>query len=176
MYLLTIHLHYSIFTHTHSTPTYTHTYTHTHTSTHLHTHTHSLSLSHSLSLACTPRPLLPGDSEIDQLQRIFSLLGTPTTRIWPDVSSLSVFAPPPRHHHSSSSSGSSSSGAGSEEPPYRLNLTQEQRRHPFSNLQAMFPCPAKIGERGLECLDSLLTFDPKQRTTVRTWHASRSSC
>lgn len=31
------------------------------------------------------RPLLPGDSEIDQLHRVFRELGTPTRQSWPGV-------------------------------------------------------------------------------------------
>jgi len=36
----------------------------------------------------TRKPLFPGDSEIDQLFRIFRILGTPTEANWPGVSSL----------------------------------------------------------------------------------------
>ena len=36
----------------------------------------------------TRKPLFPGDSEIDQLFRIFRILGTPTDQEWPGVSSL----------------------------------------------------------------------------------------
>jgi len=36
----------------------------------------------------TRKPLFPGDSEIDQLFRIFRILGTPTEQTWPGVSSL----------------------------------------------------------------------------------------
>jgi len=36
----------------------------------------------------TRKPLFPGDSEIDQLFRIFRILGTPTEKNWPGVSSL----------------------------------------------------------------------------------------
>jgi cyclin-dependent kinase 2 len=39
------------------------------------------------------RPLFPGDSEIDQLFRIFRSLGTPTEEGWPGVSSLPDFKP-----------------------------------------------------------------------------------
>ncbi len=31
------------------------------------------------------RPLLPGDSEIDQQFRIFKAFGTPTTTVWPSL-------------------------------------------------------------------------------------------
>lgn len=46
------------------------------------------------SIACifvemaTGRPLFPGDSEIDELFRIFRVLGTPNDDIWPGVSAL----------------------------------------------------------------------------------------
>lgn len=39
------------------------------------------------------RPLFPGDSEIDQLFRIFRSLGTPTESSWPGVSSLQDYKP-----------------------------------------------------------------------------------
>jgi len=41
----------------------------------------------------TRRPLFPGDSEIDQLFRIFRSLGTPTDESWPGVSSLPDYKP-----------------------------------------------------------------------------------
>ncbi|XP_058058343.1 cyclin-dependent kinase 2 [Anopheles bellator] len=37
------------------------------------------------------RPLFPGDSEIDQLYKIFRQLGTPTENIWPGVSHLADY-------------------------------------------------------------------------------------
>jgi serine/threonine protein kinase len=36
----------------------------------------------------TKRPLFPGDSEIDQLFKIFRLLGTPNEEVWPGVTQL----------------------------------------------------------------------------------------
>jgi serine/threonine protein kinase len=36
----------------------------------------------------TKRPLFPGDSEIDQLYKIFRQLGTPTEHVWPGVTHL----------------------------------------------------------------------------------------
>ncbi|XP_060871784.1 cyclin-dependent kinase 2-like isoform X1 [Metopolophium dirhodum] len=41
----------------------------------------------------TLRPLFPGDSEIDQLFRIFRTLGTPTDVTWPGVDQLPDFKP-----------------------------------------------------------------------------------
>lgn len=37
------------------------------------------------------RPMFPGDSEIDQLFRIFRVLGTPTEDTWPGVSQFSDY-------------------------------------------------------------------------------------
>eukprot|EP01047_Picozoa_sp_COSAG01_P046712 COSAG01_NODE_4407_length_5056_cov_4.859794_7_plen_115_part_00 len=39
------------------------------------------------------QPLYPGDSEIDELFKIFRTLGTPTEAIWPGVSKLPDFKP-----------------------------------------------------------------------------------
>jgi len=41
----------------------------------------------------TKRPLFPGDSEIDQLFRIFRVLGTPTEDIWQGCTTLPDFKP-----------------------------------------------------------------------------------
>ncbi|ODQ83001.1 hypothetical protein BABINDRAFT_159479 [Babjeviella inositovora NRRL Y-12698] len=39
------------------------------------------------------KPLFPGDSEIDEIFRIFRIMGTPTEEIWPDVNYLPDFKP-----------------------------------------------------------------------------------
>ncbi|KAH3686408.1 hypothetical protein WICPIJ_002587 [Wickerhamomyces pijperi] len=39
------------------------------------------------------KPLFAGDSEIDQIFRIFRILGTPTPEVWPDVAYLPDFKP-----------------------------------------------------------------------------------
>lgn len=41
----------------------------------------------------TKRPLFPGDSEIDELFRIFRTLGTPDETLWPGVSKLPDYKP-----------------------------------------------------------------------------------
>lgn len=41
----------------------------------------------------TKEPLFPGDSEIDQLYKIFAILGTPSEEVWPGVSKLQDFSP-----------------------------------------------------------------------------------
>lgn len=40
---------------------------------------------------CTRKPLFPGDSEIDEIFKIFRLLGTPTENEWPGVTSFPDF-------------------------------------------------------------------------------------
>ncbi len=39
------------------------------------------------------KPLFPGDSEIDEIFRIFRIMGTPTDEIWPDITYLPDFKP-----------------------------------------------------------------------------------
>jgi serine/threonine protein kinase len=41
----------------------------------------------------TRRPLFPGDSEIDELFKIFRVLGTPTEETWPNVVNLPDYKP-----------------------------------------------------------------------------------
>ena len=41
-----------------------------------------------LAEMCTKRPLFPGDSEVDELFRIFRVLGTPNEQVWPGVTTL----------------------------------------------------------------------------------------
>ncbi|CAG9943718.1 unnamed protein product [Clonostachys rosea f. rosea IK726] len=40
---------------------------------------------------CTRKPLFPGDSEIDEIFKIFRVLGTPTEDVWPGVTSYPDF-------------------------------------------------------------------------------------
>ncbi|KAL4771504.1 cyclin-dependent kinase 1 [Aspergillus spinulosporus] len=42
---------------------------------------------------CTRKPLFPGDSEIDEIFKIFRILGTPDETIWPGVTSFPDFKP-----------------------------------------------------------------------------------
>ncbi|KAJ8607052.1 hypothetical protein MRB53_040561 [Persea americana] len=42
---------------------------------------------------CTRKPLFPGDSEIDEIFKIFRILGTPTETDWPGVTSFPDFKP-----------------------------------------------------------------------------------
>ncbi len=55
---------------------------------------------HPLFSQATKRALFPGDSEIDQLFRIFRTLGTPDENSWPGVTNLPDFKPCfPRYIH-----------------------------------------------------------------------------
>ncbi|KAF2434370.1 cell division control protein 2 [Tothia fuscella] len=42
---------------------------------------------------CTRKPLFPGDSEIDEIFKIFRILGTPTEEDWPGVTTFPDFKP-----------------------------------------------------------------------------------
>jgi len=41
----------------------------------------------------TRQPLFPGDSEIDELYKIFKIMGTPTEELWPGVTNLPYWKP-----------------------------------------------------------------------------------
>lgn len=45
---------------------------------------------------CTGKPLFPGKTEMDQIVKIFSVLGTPTEDDWPAVTSIPNFERPVR--------------------------------------------------------------------------------
>ena len=48
----------------------------------------SLSMTTLQARSHSRRPLFPGDSEIDEIFRIFRVLGTPTEAMWPGVTAL----------------------------------------------------------------------------------------
>jgi cell division cycle 2-like protein len=79
-------------------------------------------------------PLFPGKSEVDELNKIFKLLGTPSERIWP----------------------------GYKELPGVKSMKFVD--FPVSQLRHKFP-ERMLSDGGLDLLKSLLTYDPKQRTT-----------
>lgn len=78
-------------------------------------------------------PLLPGKSEIEQLNKIFSLLGTPNDKIWPEFKSL----------------------------PLAKNLGKFVEK-PHSQLRNKFQ-KVELSEKGLDLLKSLLIYDPNSR-------------
>lgn len=85
----------------------------------------------------TMKPLFPGKSEIDQINRIFKELGTPSNKIWP--------GPP----------------AYSELPQVKkMNIAD----HPYSILRNRFG--TNFTDVGYDLLNRLLTYDPKKRITA----------
>jgi len=86
------------------------------------------------------RPLFPGDSEIDELFRIFRVRGTPTDECWPGVASLPNFkAEFPKWH------------------PQRLDCAVPELAR-----EATCGCP-----EALDLLTLCLTYTPSHRITCR---------
>jgi len=88
-------------------------------------------------------PLLPGKGELDQIDKIFKLLGVPTESSWPGVSELPHmrkvnFKPQPFNH-----------------------LKEKFRRgHSFTSETA-------LSDAGLDLLTSMLCLDPNKRITAK---------
>ncbi|KAG8471231.1 hypothetical protein KFE25_009652 [Diacronema lutheri] len=89
------------------------------------------------------KPLLPGQGDIDQIERTFKLLGTPNDTIWPGYSQL---------------------------PNVQKG---RWRTYPYNRLRDTFckPSfaggPAPLTDRGLELLNAMLTYDPERRISAR---------
>ncbi|KAM7357307.1 cyclin dependent kinase 11B pitslre isoform 3-T6 [Cochliomyia hominivorax] len=84
-------------------------------------------------------PLFPGKSEVDELNRIFKELGTPNEKIWPGYNQL---------------------------PAVKNMLSQNSQfaDYPVSSLKKHFA--DKTSESGIDLLQGLLTYDPKQRLSA----------
>ena len=80
-------------------------------------------------------PLFPGKSEIEELNKIFSLLGTPNDKIWPDFKTLPL---------------AKTLGKFVEKP-------HSQLRNRFQKVE--------LSEKGLDLMKRFLTYDPKNRIT-----------
>ena len=85
-------------------------------------------------------PLFPGKDELDQIKVIFSVLGSPTKRIWPEVEMLDLVL----------------SGA--------INLRRDQEKYPYNNLHLKFP---RLSKEGLELLTFLLAYNPDNRISAK---------
>jgi len=88
----------------------------------------------------TKKPLFPGDSEIDQLFRIFRLLGTPNEAIWPGVTHLQDF-------NSSFPNWDAPTG--------------------FANILPDLKASGSLCEEGWHLMNDLLQYDPERRITAR---------
>lgn len=104
------------------------------------------------------KPLLPGTSEIHQVDLIVQLLGTPSESIWP-VSACRCPRPPPCRR------------PGLCSPCFPQGFSQlplvgqySLRRQPYNNLKHKFPW---LSEAGLRLLNLLFMYDPKKRATAR---------
>ncbi|CAH8325581.1 unnamed protein product [Eruca vesicaria subsp. sativa] len=86
------------------------------------------------------KPLFPGKTELDQLQKIFAVLGTPNESIWPGFSSLP--------------------NAKAKFPTQSYNLLRKK----FPAIS--FVGGQILSERGFDLLNGLLALDPEKRLTV----------
>ena len=99
------------------------------------------------------RPLFQGDSEIDQLFRIFRVLRTPTEDLWPGVTQL---------------------------PDFKVlawgTLSRSRRKLIVIFFQASFPnwqtmglknSMKKIEPAGLDLLEQMLVYDPAKRISAK---------
>jgi len=86
-------------------------------------------------------PLLPGRSELDQIDRMFKLLGTPNERVWPDFPNMPIVR--------------------------KARFVQQ----PYNFLRNHFPAftpdgrPA-LSDAGFDLLNRLLAYDPSRRITA----------
>jgi len=100
-------------------------------------------------------PLFPGDSEIDELYKIFRTCGTPTEETWPGVSALpnwpqALTSPPPN------APAATTVGAFPNWPRRRLGpILSQHPRHPGVDADA------------LDILGKFLVYEPAARVTCR---------
>ncbi|RVW52605.1 Cyclin-dependent kinase G-2 [Vitis vinifera] len=85
-------------------------------------------------------PLFQGKTELDQLDKIFKILGTPNKTIWPGVSNLPGFK------------------ANFVKQPYNLL----RKKFPATSFTG-FPV---LSDSGFDLLSKLLTYDPEKRITA----------
>ncbi|KAI6680626.1 hypothetical protein NL676_034507 [Syzygium grande] len=85
-------------------------------------------------------PLFKGNSEVNQLDKIFRTLGTPSEKIWPGFSELP------------------GSKANFVKQPYNLL----RKKFPA----ASFTGTTVLSESGFDLLNGLLTYDPEMRITA----------
>ena len=86
------------------------------------------------------KPLFPGNDDIDQVKRIFAMLGAPTQRIWPDFDTLPIFKSD------------------------KIDLVMEQRVNIYNNLSQVM---SMMSDNGLVFTNELLLYDPAKRLNAR---------
>jgi cyclin-dependent kinase len=86
----------------------------------------------------TRKPLFPGDSEIDEIFKIFRILGTPTEADWPGVTSF---------------------------PDFKSSFPKWERKQDDEMVNA--DGIKILGENGLDLLESMLVYDPAGRISAK---------
>ena len=86
----------------------------------------------------TKKPLFPGDSEIDEIFKIFRVLGTPTEQEWPGVTSF---------------------------PDFKASFPKWERKQEDEIVNA--EGIKVLGEDGLNLLETLLVYDPAGRISAK---------
>ena len=86
------------------------------------------------------RPLFPGDSEIDELFRIFRVCGTPGDHVWPGVSQL---------------------------PNYKAEFPKWHAQRWDCAVPELGPASPSGGAEALDLVACLLTYAPSKRITCR---------
>eukprot|EP01041_Mallomonas_annulata_P008575 gene8575-17685_t len=84
-------------------------------------------------------PLLPGNNEIEQIQKIFDLLGYPNSRIWPDLEKLPLIR-------------------------NKMVKLKTQSEFGYNNLNQQM---SMLSELGNNLLNLMLTYDPNKRITAK---------
>lgn len=100
------------------------------------------------------KPILPGNTEIEQLSLIFELCGTPSVEEWPDVVSLPLwetFAP-------------KDDSDDDEIPISELTASDRSGDRKPRVLRTKFE---KFSKNALDLVDEILVYDPKTRITAR---------
>lgn len=104
------------------------------------------------------KPLLPGTSEIHQVDLIVQLLGTPSENIWPVSARPLPSSAPLRPLPGPAPMLNSCSLQGFSRLP--LVGQYSLRKQPYNNLKHKFPW---LSEAGLRLLNFLFMYDPKKR-------------
>lgn len=85
-------------------------------------------------------PVFSADNDLDQILAIFAILGAPSEKIYPDLTSLNCIK------------------------NNAIDLAQQQQLHPYNVLPHKF---TTISPQGLDLLHSFFTYDPKYRIKAR---------